>query len=51
MKWYRASGDNAPRHFNCIFMEGTCFAETNIHLAGVALCNLTYFNFIIFNLT
>jgi hypothetical protein len=31
---------------NYIFMEGSCFAETNIHLASVASFNLTYFNFI-----
>jgi hypothetical protein len=35
---------------NYIFVEGSCFPETNIRLVGVASFELTYFNFIQFNL-
>jgi hypothetical protein len=28
-----------------IIVKGSCFVETNIHLAGVASFNLIYFNF------
>jgi hypothetical protein len=35
---------------NYLFIQGCCFAETGICLAGVASFNLTYFNLIQFKL-